>query len=144
MKTSGGYADNGIGYECFAPNVLNLGVSPVILLDTVAQRFRSSGGVLKEFTSLKGVVISESVGVALDVVSSKKGDDTVAPEPITSRLVLDCMGNASPISAQQVSASLTSLFNAVKRLPLCELLLLRSLLFLRESAMRKSQMEFAL
>lgn len=76
-----------------------------MLLDIVAKRFRSLGGMVKEFTSLKGVVVSESVGVALDVVNSKKGnDDTVIPaEPITTRLLLDCMGNASPISAQQVS-----------------------------------------
>jgi len=99
----GGYAENNIGYECFVLNVLNLGVSPFMLLDIVAKRFQSSGGVLKEFTSLKGVVVSESVGVALDVENSKKGkgDTVMTTEPITTRLLLDCMGNASPISAQQ-------------------------------------------
>jgi hypothetical protein len=80
-----------------------------MLLDIVAKRFQSSGGVLKEFTSLKGVVVSESVGVALDVENSKKGngDTVMTTEPITTRLLLDCMGNASPISAQQVSVRST-------------------------------------
>ena len=53
MEISGGYADNGIGYECFVPNVLNVGVSPSMLVDIAAQQFMSIGGVLREFTSLK-------------------------------------------------------------------------------------------
>ena len=39
------------------------------------------------------MVVSESIGAAIDL-----GEDE---EPITSRLVLDCMGNGSPISRQQ-------------------------------------------
>jgi len=46
-----------------------------------------------EQSPLKGIVISDSLGAALDM-----GDDV---EPITTKLVLDCMGNASPISRQQ-------------------------------------------
>ena len=46
-----------------------------------------------EGTPLKGIVVSESLGAAIDM-----GDDS---EPVTTRLVLDCMGNASPISRQQ-------------------------------------------
>jgi hypothetical protein len=88
-----------------------------MLLDIVAKRFQSSGGVLKEFTSLKGVVVSESVGVALDIVNSKEGNDNpvMTAEPITTRLLLDCMGNASPISAQQVSVRSTLDSNYVSR-----------------------------
>ena len=97
VPTFGGYFENGVEYECFAPNVLNLGVSPSMLLEIVSNRFRSAGGTVREFTRLNGVVVSESIGAALDV-SVKEGEI----EPITARLVLDCMGNASPISAQQV------------------------------------------
>jgi len=89
----GGYFENGIGYECLTPDVLNLGVAPSLLLERVSQRFLAIGGVIKEKTRLSGVCVSESVGTAMDL-----GDDQ---EPITARLVLDCMGNASPISAQQ-------------------------------------------
>lgn len=51
------------------------------------------GGTVLEGSPLKGIVISESLGAAIDM-----GDDK---EPITSRLILDCMGNGSPISRQQ-------------------------------------------
>ncbi|KAL7498999.1 hypothetical protein ACHAWT_010048 [Skeletonema menzelii] len=89
----GGYFDNGVGYECFTPNVLNLGISPSVLIENVSERFKAAGGVIFEGTPLKGIVVSESLGAALDVGEEK--------DPITSRLVLDCMGNASPISRQQ-------------------------------------------
>lgn len=89
----GGYFQNGeVGFECFTPDVLNLGVTPVLLLERVSNRFRDIGGVIREKTRLSGVCVSELVGSAIDL-----GDQ----EPITARLVLDCMGNASPISAQQ-------------------------------------------
>lgn len=74
-------------------SVLNLGVAPAILLERVSKTFVKIGGVIKEQTRLQGVCVSESVGSAVDI-----GEDK---EPITARLVLDCMGNASPISAQQ-------------------------------------------
>ena len=89
----GGYFENGVGYECFTPNVLNLGISPSILIENVSQRFKAAGGTIYEGTPLKGIVVSETLGAALDV-----GDSS---DPITSRLVLDCMGNGSPISRQQ-------------------------------------------
>ena len=90
----GGYFQNGeVGYETLTPDVLNLGVTPAILLERVSNRFLESGGVIKEETRLSGVCVSDLVGTAIDL-----GDQQ---EPITARLVLDCMGNASPISAQQ-------------------------------------------
>mmetsp|Transcript_17580 Transcript_17580/g.38061 ORF Transcript_17580/g.38061 Transcript_17580/m.38061 type:complete len:675 (+) Transcript_17580:154-2178(+) len=89
----GSYFDNEIGYECFTPGVLNLGISPSILIANVAKRFQAAGGTVLERSPLKGIVVSESMGAALDM-----GEDA---EPITARLVLDCMGNASPVSRQQ-------------------------------------------
>jgi len=91
--TTGGYFENGIGYEVVTPNVLNLGVSPDYLIRSVGERFQKLGGIVLENTRLKGVVVSERVGAALDIGESAK--------PITAKLVLDCMGNASPISRQQ-------------------------------------------
>jgi flavin-dependent dehydrogenase len=90
---AGGYFENGVGFECVTPGVLNLGVAPAILLERVAARFKAIGGVIREQTRLQGVCVSELVGSAIDL-----GEDL---EPITARLVLDSMGNASPISAQQ-------------------------------------------
>jgi len=88
-----GYKRNGIGYECVTNDVLNLGVSPAILLERVAKRFVELGGVIKEETRIEGVVVSEASGSAVDL-----GGDS---DPITARLVIDSMGNASPISRQQ-------------------------------------------
>jgi len=92
-QTSGGYFENGIGYECDTPDVLNLGVAPKILIENVKQRFLEGGGTVKESTPIKGIVVSRKLGAALDLGETN--------EPITSRLVLDCMGNGSPISRQQ-------------------------------------------
>lgn len=49
--------------------------------------------MIREDTRLFGVTVSDSVGAALDI-----GD---VNEPITTHLLMDCMGNASPISRQQ-------------------------------------------
>ncbi|GKZ00338.1 hypothetical protein MPSEU_000986700 [Mayamaea pseudoterrestris] len=88
-----GYFENGIGYECVTKDVLNLGISPATLIERVGQRFKDLGGVIREDARLYGVTVSDNVGSALDL-----GADM---EPITSSLVLDCMGNASPITRQQ-------------------------------------------
>lgn len=89
----GGYFENKIGYECTTNDVLNLGVSPGVLLERVAKRFQQLGGVIRDETRLNGVLVSESAGTAADL-----GDDE---DPITAQLVIDCMGNGSPISRQQ-------------------------------------------
>lgn len=72
---------------------MNLGVSPSFLIERATARFRELGGVVVEETKLQGIALSEKVGVALDLGSNE--------EPVTTQLVLDCMGNASPISRQQ-------------------------------------------
>ncbi|KAL7429994.1 hypothetical protein ACHAXH_006011 [Discostella pseudostelligera] len=108
----GSYFDNGeIGYECYIPNVLNLGVSPSVLIENVAARFRSMGGTILENCALRGIAISESIGAALElhyldkqssIENDKDGGDNQSNDDIiTTKLVLDCMGNASPISRQQ-------------------------------------------
>lgn len=89
----GGYMDNKVGFECFTEDVLNLGVAPTILLERAAKTFVENGGVIKDRTRMSGVAISESIGAAVDI-----GEEN---EPITARLVIDCMGNGSPISRQQ-------------------------------------------
>ena len=90
---AGGYFENGIGFECETLGVLNLGVTPAILIERVKDTFIKNGGTIVEGTRLGGVCVSESVGAALDLGEEK--------DPVTARLVVDCMGNASPISAQQ-------------------------------------------
>ena len=106
----GGYGENGIGYELDTPNVLNLGIAPKILIKNVMERFIESGGVVLESTPIKGVVVSKSLGAAVDIdisdIVGTAGDDADNDNDknkntiITSKLVLDCMGNGSPISRQ--------------------------------------------
>jgi hypothetical protein len=91
--TNGEYFANGAGSECDIPDVLNLGVAPAVLLERVAARFKKLSGVIKEETRLKGVVVSEMIGTAMDL-----GDEN---EPVTAWLVLNCMSNGSPIYLQQ-------------------------------------------
>jgi len=89
----GGYFDNGeTGYETYTAGVLNLGVSPSLLIERAAAQFRKDGGMVLENTRIEGIVVSESAGAAVDL-----GDGKTA----TCRLVLDAMGNGSPISRQQ-------------------------------------------
>lgn len=102
----GSYFENGVGYECETPNVLNLGVAPAILIKNVAERFRQAGGTILETTPIKGIAISDSIGAAMSLGGGGGSTDGVKGENdtsniITTRLVLDCMGNASPISRQQ-------------------------------------------
>lgn len=92
-ETTGSYFENGIGYECDTPDVLNLGVAPGVLIENVKQRFIDAGGTVRESTPIQGIAISEMLGAVVDL-----GEGV---EPISSRLIVDCMGNASPISQQQ-------------------------------------------
>ncbi|CAM9859710.1 unnamed protein product [Ectocarpus sp. 4 AP-2014] len=91
--------------DTFCPDVLNTGVKPSLLVDRARRRFEAKGGVVMEFTSIDGVSVRPD-GVALSTSPSSppgskppaSGADT--GEEVTSRLVLDCMGNASPMVRQ--------------------------------------------
>jgi hypothetical protein len=95
----GGLSENkGTGFECYLQGVLNLGVSPAILIKRVAQRFEQMGGVIRERCPLNGVAVSPSTGCAIDLGSYDPSEDV---EPITAKMVLDCMGYGSPVARQQ-------------------------------------------
>merc|ERR1712238_646501 len=51
---AGGYFENGIGYECYTPEVLNLSISPSILIANTAKRFVALGGTVLERSPLRG------------------------------------------------------------------------------------------
>ena len=88
-----GYFDNGIGYECFTEDILNLGVSPAILVERASERFKEYGGVIKEFCPPNGIFVAPKIGAALDLGPNE--------EPVTAHIVIDSMGNNSPITRQQ-------------------------------------------
>jgi lycopene cyclase CruP len=80
----------GEGEPIWVRDVLNVGVDPVFLLETLKQGFLKAGGTLLEHTALTGVTQHP------DVVTLH----TEAGDPLTSRLLVDAMGHFSPIAAQ--------------------------------------------
>ncbi|EOA26931.1 hypothetical protein CARUB_v10023024mg [Capsella rubella] len=76
--------------DIWVQDILNLGVSPAKLVETVKRRFTSLGGVILEDCSLSSIVIYDD----LAVMQLSKGDI------LSSRLVIDAMGNFSPILKQ--------------------------------------------
>ncbi len=77
------------GYELWVRDVLNIGVEPVYLLETLKQKFLSAGGRLIENTPFSGAVVSP------DGVTVSAGD-----LKIKCRLLIDAMGHFSPIAKQ--------------------------------------------
>ena len=73
------------GTEVWVENVLNIGVYPVYLLETLKQRFLERGGKLFENTPFSEAVVHP---------------DGVMVNNFKSRLLIDAMGNFSPITQQ--------------------------------------------
>jgi lycopene cyclase CruP len=81
------------GPEFWVTDVLNLGVSPKILLAQLKAKYLDLGGQLLEQTSVTGLTVSPT-GVE---VTTSTGTSTGTHR---SRLVLDMMGHFSPIARQ--------------------------------------------
>ncbi|MGB3536253.1 MAG: FAD-dependent oxidoreductase [Microcoleaceae cyanobacterium] len=75
--------------DIWVENVLNIGVDPVYLLETLKTRFLEVGGILLENTAYVGATIHPN-GVAVKTSTST----------LTTRLLLDGMGHFSPIVKQ--------------------------------------------
>ena len=78
------------GKAFWARGVLNVGVCPATLLETLKQRFLRSGGTLLENTPCDRVEVRPN-GVAI-----RTGNGT----EVTARLLVDAMGHFSPIARQ--------------------------------------------
>ena len=76
------------GYELWVKDVLNLGVDPIYLLETLKTKFLHFGGTLLENTPFTEAVVHPN-GVLV-----KAGEKT-----LKTRLLIDAMGNFSPIAA---------------------------------------------
>ncbi|OKH29169.1 FAD-dependent oxidoreductase [Chroogloeocystis siderophila] len=77
------------GVEVWVRDVLNIGIDPVYLLETLKSKFLAAGGKLFENTPFVSATVHPN-GVAV-----KTGD-----APLNTRLLLDAMGYASPIVQQ--------------------------------------------
>lgn len=76
------------GKDFWIKDVLNIGVDPVFLLDTLKTKFLNAGGKLFENTPFRGAIVHPD-GVIVDAAGSLK-----------TRLLIDAMGNFSPIVQQ--------------------------------------------
>ncbi|MTJ51236.1 FAD-binding oxidoreductase [Anabaena sp. UHCC 0253] len=74
------------GTEVWVEDVLNIGVDPIYLLETLKTRFLNVGGKLFENTPFSDIVVHPN-GVMVN-------------NQFTGKLLLDAMGNLSPISQQ--------------------------------------------
>ncbi|KAK2988662.1 hypothetical protein RJ640_026089 [Escallonia rubra] len=76
--------------EIWVEDILNLGVSPAKLIETVKERFKSLGGVIFEGCSVSSICIYKDAAV-LQLLKGKI---------LSSRLIIDAMGNFSPVVKQ--------------------------------------------
>ncbi|MEP0802122.1 FAD-dependent oxidoreductase [Funiculus sociatus] len=76
------------GSEVWVRDVLNIGIDPVFLLGTLKSKFLAAGGKLFENTPFSGAVVHPD-GVILEAAGGLK-----------TRLLIDAMGNFSPIVQQ--------------------------------------------
>ena len=77
------------GKDIWVKDVLNIGVDPVYLLETLKNKFLTWGGVLLENTAFKSATVCEDGVVVL-----------TADTTLKTRLLLDGMGHFSPIVKQ--------------------------------------------
>ncbi|XP_057954523.1 uncharacterized protein LOC131148671 [Malania oleifera] len=76
--------------EIWVEDILNLGVSPVKLIEVMKKRFNLLGGVIFEGCSVSGIVVYEDAAVL----------QLAEGHILSSRLVIDAMGNFSPVVKQ--------------------------------------------
>lgn len=88
--------DDPDGFEVYMDDVLNLGVSAVKLVEAAAARFRAAGGTVLEFAATTGITVYDNAAVL--TLEGSGGDEIV--REVGTKLVLDCMGMASPIVRQ--------------------------------------------
>ncbi|KAK2377399.1 receptor protein EIX2 [Trifolium repens] len=92
--TSAKFNPNRCGFEkkgdIWVNDILNLGVSPVRLIEIVKKRFIALGGVILEGFSVSSINVYEDAAVL-----KLSGDKT-----LSSRLIIDAMGNFSPVVKQ--------------------------------------------
>ena len=80
------------GKDLWVKDILNIGVDPVYLLETLKQKFLASGGTLLEQTPFQSATIHPN---GVTVQTANKENST-----LTTRLLIDAMGHFSPIVQQ--------------------------------------------
>jgi hypothetical protein len=101
-SSKGSSSSSSSSSEVWAQDVLNLGISPALLVAAARRRFEAAGGLVLERTPLSGVwVHPDGVSLQLGGGSSSGGGGSGPPrQQLIARLLLDSMGHASPIVQQ--------------------------------------------
>lgn len=86
------------GMELWVEEVLNIGVDPVFLLETLKTKFLAAGGQLFEQTGFESAVVHPD-GVQI-TISGTADPETAEVTTLTTRLLIDGMGHFSPIARQ--------------------------------------------
>jgi lycopene cyclase CruP len=100
-----GFGGPEMGEDIWVRDVLNIGVSPVRLLETLKQKFLADGGRLFEQAAFAGATVHPN-GVAVQTSNLGPMEPTADPDAaptatqFTARLMLDAMGHGSPIVQQ--------------------------------------------
>ncbi|KMZ69016.1 hypothetical protein ZOSMA_223G00130 [Zostera marina] len=76
--------------DVWVKNILNLGISPAVLIEKMKQRFSSFGGVIYEENGLSSIRIYDDAAIL------ELSDGSI----LSSQLVIDAMGNFSPVVKQ--------------------------------------------
>ncbi len=89
------------GDELWVKDVLNIGVNPVYLLETLKQKFLTDGGTLLEHTAFQSATVhSNGVSIQTTPSSPQSSTQSSVPQTVTSRLLIDAMGHFSPMVQQ--------------------------------------------
>ncbi|AFY70543.1 FAD dependent oxidoreductase [Thalassoporum mexicanum PCC 7367] len=89
------------GKELWVRDVLNIGVDPVFLLETLKQQFLAHGGKLLEYAAFQTATVhSDGVKVSYQLNQPDQPDSQSKIATISGRLLLDVMGHFSPIARQ--------------------------------------------
>lgn len=83
------------GCELWVEDVLNIGVDPVFLLETLKVKFLDYGGKLLEKTVFNAATV-HSDGVAIQIQTQGNSESV----QLTTKLLIDAMGHFSPIAKQ--------------------------------------------
>ncbi|MEM9219878.1 MAG: FAD-binding oxidoreductase [Cyanobacteria bacterium P01_F01_bin.150] len=89
------------GIELWVEDVLNIGVDPVVLIETLKRKFLAGGGKLFEYTAFKSATIHPN-GVEVHTTPAHPQAQTSSDQlsTFTARMVIDAMGHFSPIAGQ--------------------------------------------
>ena len=91
------------GPDLWVKDILNIGVDPITLLETLKQKFLTHGGTLLESTPFKSATIHPNGTTIHSSGSPSRGtskEGSSHPTPLTARLLIDAMGHFSPIVQQ--------------------------------------------